>query len=55
MLKGLFVLLDYIWQRQSVFKNVALLNMLKIYALINMSVSFLLLNDFSVAMLALAN
>lgn len=55
LLKGLFVLLDYIWQRQSVFKNVALLNMLKIYALINMSVSFLLLNDFSVAMLALAN
>ena len=55
LLKGLFVLLDYVWQRQPVFKNTSLLNMLKIYALIDMLVSFLLLNDFSFAMLALAD
>lgn len=55
LLKELFVLIDYVRVKQSVLKNTAWFNMLKIYALINMLVSFLLLNDFSFAMLALAD
>lgn len=54
LIRGLYMLSNHLQQKLPLLHNHALLNMLKIYAIINISVALILLNDLTAAQFSLA-